>query len=671
MADTETADLFSNISRNSARSDWLATVTRALKGADFDKKLVSRTADGLRIEPLYSKADSDGPGPWRGSGATPWRITQRVDHPNPEIARQLALSDLEGGADSLVLVFAGAGSARGYGLVCDDVRALDFALDDVSLEHIHVRIDRAPSGRINAALVAALAARRKHDPASLDIDFGLDPVGTLAQNGMLPAAWPEIAGRLVDSVKTLSGQGFRGPFLCADARPWHEAGASEAQELAATLATLVAYLRVLDKGGIPLDQARRALSCVMVADSDVFLTIAKLRAMRRLWLRVEAACGLSPKPLTIHVETAWRALTRRDPWVNLLRGTLAAFAAGLGGADSINVLPFTSALGLADADARRLARNTQLILLEEANLWRVIDPAAGAGSFEALSDDLCETAWGLFQEIEGAATRNQPGIIAALGTGAFQARIANVRTRRERDIATRKAPITGTSEFPSLSETPVNVLDIPRVGRRTNGNKPHVSTMPFANLLKAISDNAARGDITPAPNGEFKAQPLQGYRAAEPYEALRDSSDAMLARTGRRPSIFIAGLGTLASFTARSGFARNLFEAGGIAALSHDSLAKSDGNTDMAALADAFRRSGAAIACLCGTDEAYISQGSSAAKALAQAGCKRIYLAGRADALGDALANTGITDYVHIGIDVPATLAAAMLMAQSTATETR
>ena len=197
------------------------------------------------------------------------------------------------------------------------------------------------------------------------------------------------------------------------------------------------------RGGHGLDAARDALSFLLVADADEFLSVAKFRALRRLWARVEEACGLAPKPIRLHAETAWRMTTRRDPWVNLLRTTVAAFSAGIGGADAVTVLPFTTALGLPDAFARRLARNTQLILLEEANLWRVADPAAGAGGFEALTDALCEKAWALFQEIE-----REGGIVESLARGSLQARIAAVRAAREKAVATRKEPITGTSEFP-------------------------------------------------------------------------------------------------------------------------------------------------------------------------------------------------------------------------------
>ena len=190
-----------------------------------------------------------------------------------------------------------------------------------------------------------------------------------------------------------------------------------------------------------------------MADADEFLTVAKLRALRRLWARVEQACGLEPKPIRLHAETAWRMTTRRDPWVNMLRTTVAAFSAGIGGADAITVLPFTAALGLPDAFARRIARNTQLILLDESNLARVADPAAGAGGFEALTDALCEKAWALFQEIE-----REGGILESLKGDKLQARIAAVRAQREKAVATRKEPITGTSEFPNIGEADVSVL---------------------------------------------------------------------------------------------------------------------------------------------------------------------------------------------------------------------
>ncbi|MBN9450195.1 MAG: methylmalonyl-CoA mutase, partial [Bosea sp.] len=416
------------------QAQWRSAVDKVLKGADFEKRLVSRSADGIRIAPLYSAASS-ALRPMRAVAGR-WQVVARLDHPSPAAARDLALADLEGGAETLVLSFAGARAARGYGLVAEDVAALDTALDGVMLDLIRLRLDPAPAGERNARLVAELIARRDIDPAKAEVDFGLDPIGVFASHGALLAAWPELGRRLAALIGELRGRGFSGPFLTVDTRPYHEAGASEAQELGAAMATALAYLRALEAGGMALDLARDAISFTLVADTDEFMTIAKFRAARLLWERVQQACGLAAKPMALHAETAWRSLTRRDPWVNQLRATIASFSAGIGGADSLTVLPFTAALGLADAFARRVARNTQLILLEEANLWRVADPAAGAGGFEALTQGLCEQGWSKLQDLEREAADGLPGMVAALANGHVQQGLARQRALRTKAIAT-------------------------------------------------------------------------------------------------------------------------------------------------------------------------------------------------------------------------------------------
>jgi methylmalonyl-CoA mutase len=248
---------------------------------------------------------------------------------------------------------------------------------------------------------------------------------------------------------------MRGPFAVADGRPVHAAGGTEAQELAFVLANGVAYLRALEAGGMPLDRARRALFFRLAADSDQFLTMAKFRALRKLWARIEEASNLAPEPIFLSAETAWRTMTRRDPHVNMLRTAMAVVAAGLGGADAITALPFTTALGLPDEFARRVARNTQLILLEESNLAKVGDPAAGAGAIEDLTTKLCGAAWPLFQEIERAG-----GAAAALERGLIQKNVAAVRDARMQALKDGKEALTGTTIFPNPDKTPVAVLDV-------------------------------------------------------------------------------------------------------------------------------------------------------------------------------------------------------------------
>lgn len=633
---------------------WRAAVDKVLKGADFEKKLVGRTADGVRIEPLYPAAATSARALRAEAGR--WHVAARLDHPRPSEARTLALADLEGGADTLTISFAGAQAARGYGLIADDVTTLDAALHGAMLDLIRLRLDPAPQGRINALLLAALIQKRGHAPSELSVSFGLDPIGVFAGRGSLAATWPELGRRLAATIHTLKERGFAGPFIEVDSRPYHEAGASEAQELGALLATAVAYLRTLEAQGMTLSEARDALAFTLVADTDEFLTVAKFRAARLLWSRIQQACGLTPKPARIHAETAWRSLTRRDPNVNLLRGTVAAFAAGVGGADSIAVQPFTAALGLPDSFARRVARNTQLILLEESNLWRVADPAAGAGGFETLTQTLCEQGWLAFQEIERQRSGDLGGIVAALVEGHLQKTLVEQRAARAKAVATRREPITGTSEFPNIREETAAVLAIAPVkldGKRVQGS---LAERNQGEIIRSFVDGAGRADALAAPAAGLRAEPLPSLRLAEPFEALRDKADAQ----PQRSVVFLATLGPIADFTARAGFARNLFEAGGLAAPSGDGFVKG-GTTDLDALVGAFRASGAKLACLCGSDAAYSAEGQAAAEALAKAGAT-VWLAGR-PAEAEALNKAGVTSFIYMGCDVVETLAQAQAVA--------
>jgi methylmalonyl-CoA mutase len=344
-------------------------------------------------------------------------------------------------------------------------------------------------------------------------------------------------------------------------------------------------------------------------------------------------------------------LTQRDPSVNMLRATMASFAAGLGGANAILVLPHTLALGLPDAFARRVARNTQLILLEESNLAKVSDPAAGAGGIEALTHELCAAAWAQFQDIE-----KNGGVFPALGNNLIQPKVAATRAARQAAIARRREVQTGASEFPNLHE-------------------------PRASVLKAKPREAA-----PYGKSKIKFNPLEPIRLAMPFEALRDKSDHLLARRGARPKVFLANLGTPADFTARATFAKSFFESGGIEAIDYlpqaspSPLPDGERSTPQASvegaptsnrnpspapspsaperplptgevkdLVAAFKASGAALACVCSSDQVYAQQAAGAAHALQGAGVNHIYLAGRPGDLEAALQAAGVGSFIFAG----------------------
>ena len=596
-----------SLARDFAPADeaaWKALVEEALKGAPF-ASLGSKTYDRIDIAPLYGRAKDESRIASRAAGQ-PWAVMQRIDLTDPKTANAQILDDLNNGANGLALVFQGAVGDYGYALPATGA-AISAALDEVHLDAgIAVDLDLSVQSKDAAGLLATLVKARGLAPKDVTIRFGFGPLGLLALSGQSPLPWKDVAPILAGLVSDLAGQGFTGPFAVADGRVIHAAGGSEAQELAFALAAAVAYLRALEQGGIALDDARRFIYFRLAADQDQFLTVAKFRALRKLWARIEQACGLEPQPVFVSAETAWRMMTKRDPHGNIVRGTIAALGAAVGGANAVTVLPFSAALGLPDAFARRIARNTQTILIEEANIHRVGDPAAGSGAIEALTDALCEVAWSLFQDIE-----REGGLDQALESGSIQSAVAKVRAEREANVARRQDSIVGTSDFPDLAEDEVAVLAQAR--------------------LAALS---------------VRKKALAPIRLSEPFERLRDRSDAYRTQHGARPKVFLACLGRPADFNARASFAKSLFESGGIEAV--------EGKGDN--LAKRFKESGAKLACLCSSDKIYEREAEDTAKALAQAGAIRVYLAG---ANRSALEKAGISPFLHQGCDTLEILTAA------------
>ncbi len=476
-------------------ADWRKAAEAALKGASLDT-LASTTADGVRIEPIYAPAE--GARPLRTH--TPWRVIARLDHPDAREANAQALDDLAGGADGLQVVFSGAVGAYGFGLRRSDPATLHAAFEGVRFDAgPRFELDLGRDGAGEALNFAALIERSGASPGDCAVAFGLDPYAASAF-GPFPADWGAHLKPFVGAALALRARGFAGPLVVADARSVHAAGGAPAQELAFALGAAVGLLRALNAAGLSLDEARERIAFRLAADADEFVTLSKFRALRLLWARIEQACGLEERPAYVQAESAWRMMTARDPYVNVMRGTMAAFSAGLGGADSVSVLPHTLAVGLPDSLARRLARTGQLILLRESHLGFVADPAAGAGAFEALTGALCDKGWTLFQEIEAGG-----GLAAALKTGALQRQVAESATALRRDVARLKSPITGVSAHADLGE------------RRAE-------TAPGA---------PERGQPASADGA------LAPMRLAEPFEVLRAQSDAILEASGARPKVVL------------------------------------------------------------------------------------------------------------------------------------
>lgn len=618
MSAFETADLF----EPATREQWLGLVQKVLRGEDFEKRLVARTMDGVRVAPLYTRADAlphaegvvPGQAPFtRGSAAdgAGWDIRQRHAEPDPVRANRAILEDLAGGVSSIELQIAAPGW---FGLPYGG-DALAQTLEGVMLAACPVYL-RAGEYTADAAgsLLALWRARGMRDTDCRG-GFNADPLGTLAATGALyhPVIRSlQIAAQIATDSLAMPGV----TALAADGRVYHDAGATEAQELAAVLATLAAYLRALETVGMPPDQALRKITVTLSVDADQLLGLAKLRAARKLVWRVADACGAGAAAAHVAVtaETSVRMMAKRDPWVNMLRTTMACATAAMGGADAITVLPFTWALGRPDAFARRIARNTQLVLMEESGLGRVADPAGGSWAVESLTQEMAGRAWTLFQSIEAKG-----GMGEALSSGFIQEQIAEAAEARASAIATGRLELTGTSTFPMLGDDGVDA-------------EPWPSELPSADLKGA------------------SARPLGMRRLAESFEALRDAADIFAGNSGQPPRAFLASLGTLASHAARATWAQNFLAAGGVAVIA------GAGCADAAEAARAFSASGAAAACICGSDADYAMHAGETANALKAAGARRVLLAARPGVKEADLRAAGVDEFIHAGCNSVAAL---------------
>jgi len=429
---------------------WSKLAEKALGGKSFES-LVGHTDDGLRIEPVYPRAATAQALPRKKADA-PWLVVQRADHTDPATANAQIREDIDNGATGVSLVFEGAPNAFGFGLP-NSTEALAAVLKDVPLGRVHVRVDVHPGTRRMADWMLVLLSRQHVDADKLSLSFGIDAAAIFASSGYLRMSIEALQASMPQSLAHFFSLGLPGVLLEADGRVLHNAGATEAQELGFVLAAATSHLRMFEEARQALVYAAPHIGFALSVDQDQFVSIAKVRAVRKLWARVAEMCAIPPVWATIHAETSYRMMTLKDPETNILRSTIAAFAAGVGGADSISILPHTIAHGLPDAFARRIARNQQLIMTGESRLDFVADPARGSGGVETLTDELCEAAWREFQLIE-----SEGGALASLLKGKVQQRVIAARDARRRQIAAGEREIIGTTAFPAAHERPVSVL---------------------------------------------------------------------------------------------------------------------------------------------------------------------------------------------------------------------
>ena len=432
-----------------SHADWERLAEKALKGKTL-AEVTASTADGIVLKPLYTAQDARPVAARRAegrAGAGRWDIRTHVGHPSPVEANADAIVDLEGGASSILLAVDPSGA---NGVAVADAAALAQALEGVAPEMATIALDAGFAGPLAARWLGAFAKRA---PRAL-LAFHMDPLTAFATAGRSPGPMAAHIGQAAETAAALVADYPQATAFLATGRAVHEAGGSDAQELAFMAAAIAAYLTALTDAGLSNAQALGAIAIGVSVDGEFLTGIAKVRAARLIWDQIARACG-SSLPARIEARSSRRMLTRKQPWTNLLRLTAAGFAAAIGGADAVMLEPFTQPLGPPTAVARRQSRNTQLVLMEEAQLARVADPAAGAWGLDALTTDLARAAWEQFQAIE-----RDGGAVAALGSGQIADAVAPVREASQARYAEGKARLIGVNLFAVDEE---EAMDLPHV----------------------------------------------------------------------------------------------------------------------------------------------------------------------------------------------------------------
>lgn len=633
-----------------APTDWRRVAEESLEGAPFEKKLITRTPEGIDLQPIYTRADAgltagDWPGlPPYGRGADAlgarargWQICQELPYGRPEEFNAALLQDLNRGQNSVNLLFdiatrlgldpdeARSGEVGGCGLSLATLDDLTRALRGVDLGAVPVY---APAGTsalsLTAMFLAALAEQGKK-PTDLHGAILSDPFSEWLGRGTLPSdlhsAFDDMA--VVTDWATRTGSPLRTVGVAAN--HWADAGGSAVHELAFGLATGVDYLRALGTRHITASRAAPRFLFTFASGSHFFMEVAKFRAARLLWERAVTATGAPAESgrLIFHARTSLWNKTALDPHVNLLRTTTEAFAAVIGGCASLHVAPFDECHRVPDDFSRRLARNIQIILAEECQLGRVVDPAGGSWYVESLTRQLAAKAWALFQDVE-----RRGGMAAAIREGFPQETVDRLAIDRVAAVEARRDGVIGTNLHPNLKERPERAnlpdYDVLASRRARQVSAYRMATAPERDtevmarlnellaatpankmrlLTEAFSHGATLGEVGKVlradRTGEASVNRLRIRRRSEPFEALRRRTDACLARTGARPRVFLANFGPRKQHAARADFSAGFFSAGGF------EVRPNPGFDSPAAVAQAVRESGDRIVVICSTDDTY------------------------------------------------------------------
>ncbi|ADE53825.1 methylmalonyl-CoA mutase family protein [Coraliomargarita akajimensis] len=681
------------------KEEWRAAAEKLLKGKPFDKIMKRMTPEGIELEPIFwrdvldnlpaSETQPGFDGYLRGTSAAgynqePWEVAQELPYGTPKEFNDAAREDLMRGQNALNIILDiatlkgidpdSAGDyevgACGLSIAClEDVKT---AFKEIVPDAVSFHIRTGCAGLSVGAMFFAWLKQQGADLKAVKGSLGMDPIAVQAAAGALPVKLSELLDEQATLARYCAENAPGVKAITVSTLPYHQAGGSSVDELGAALATGAYYIEQMLERGLTVDEAAKQIRFSFAIGPNFFMEIAKIRAARVLWAKVVAAFGGSTdaQKISIHARTGLYNKTQKDPYVNMLRTTTEALSGVIAGVDSLCVGNFDEVTRLPDTFARRISRNTQVILQEECELTGVVDPAGGSWAVEWLTNEVCEKSWALFQEIEAKG-----GITGALKAGFVQDKVASTAAGMEKQLNGRRMSLVGTNVYPDVAETPLDVklpdykeikknrsqdIAAARTAQSEDADAQVMAALGkilesngdtlLDSLIAAVEAGATLGEITKTVRADLDPEdairPLPSTRLAAKYEALRNASDKYEAETGKRPMIFLCNLGALRRHKARADFTKAFFAAGGFDVISPEGF-----NAPEDAVA-ALTESGAGIAVVCGTDDDYAEQFASYAQAIKTAIPEtRLVLAGYPGDNEDAYRAAGMDDFIFIKSD--------------------
>lgn len=661
--------------------DWRAAAEALLKGASFEKKLVTKLHEGITLQPIYREEDIEGiehlnsfPGSGnyvRGNKVSGfrnnlWNVSQELDQALPEEFNKVALDCLHKGQNELNVVVDKATASCldikeankddvGFGGVSiSSLADMEAALKDIVLDAISVHFQGGLSSNAIASMLFVCAQKNNVALNDLKGCIANDPFKILLEDGTLPVDLSSVYDAMAELTKYCSLNSKNLKTICVDGQVYSNGGASAVQELGYILSTAVEYIREMLDRGLGINEIASSFRLSLTVSGNYFMEIAKIRAARVLWAKIIKEFGgdESSANVYIHARTARWNKTKFDPYVNMLRCTTEAFSAVVGGCDGLHVSPFDEIIRSSDEFSRRISRNIHFILGDECDLKKIIDPAGGSWYIEWLTDQVAKESWKVFQEVE-----SDGGMLKSIKNGLPQSKIEEIRLEKVKALSKRKEVLVGTNMYPNsteelLDERAMNYEDIFNDRSKKSSKDADVSILSkdIDSLVDAVKSGATVGTVGNAifskVSSSLTVNKIEKHRAAENFEELKLASMKYKKENGNSPRIFQANIGPSRFYRARADWTSAFFQVGGFEVMSENDF---DSVNDAV---NGFKNSNSEIVIITSTDDTYTKEVPSFAKAIKEVNSNAyVIVAGVAGDNESSWREAGVDDFVNVRVN--------------------